>query len=83
MSWASHNPEKYDEIVRNGLTRLFDRSMGEMGFEKETLLTEDQLMAVIETLENCFPEAFVELRDKAHSDICDAEANYFSRMYGG
>lgn len=82
MSWASHNPELYDEIVRKGLARLLDRSMAtEGGFEGETLLTEDQLAAVIETIELCWPKAYEVLRDCGSSAICDAEADFFSRRY--
>lgn len=81
MSWASHNPEKYDEIVRNGLTRLLDRSMAEQGFDKDVLLTEDQLNAVLETIELCWPKAYEEIRSAGCTDICDSEADYFSRRY--
>ena len=52
MSWASHNPEKYDEIVRGGIRWMLEDRFPEL--QNVDAETSDALDYFIEELQNTF-----------------------------
>lgn len=81
MSWASHNPSMYDEIIRKGILHYIDSRLNHNGFEVpgdwlegcrafvETCQTDPQLRSVYDHLERL-----------ATADIVKAEQDYFGGL---
>ena len=83
MSWAAHNPEKYDEIIRKGILRYIDHTMDEYGFAVPGDWIEGYT-ALVEVLQQdthmrSVYDAFMHLASK---EIIYAEQDYFSRLHG-
>ena len=47
MSWASHNPEAYDEILKAGIANKLEKEAAENGFED---LDRDTITALVESI---------------------------------
>lgn len=83
MSWAAHNPEAYDEIVRKGILEYIDKQMSDSGFSVpgEWLEGYEALIEVLQydpKLRSIY-DAFMHLGNK---HIMDAEQSYFSSLHG-
>lgn len=84
MSWASHNPEKYDELVREGILYYIDSRLSHNGFDLpgnwlegckafvETCQTDPQLKSV-----------YCELQRLANVEILNAQQDYFGSISSG
>jgi hypothetical protein len=84
MSFASHNPEKYDEIIRQGLLNYLDKRLFKNGFDVPGDWLEG-LKALIETME-VDPQLkglYNELHRLATVDIMKAEQDYFGGLADG
>lgn len=81
MSWAAHNPEAYDEIIRKGIDNYLCRTITEQGFE---FLDLQPIMALVEAIQEipALRRVYNELLDLASRDIISAEQDYFSRLHG-
>lgn len=84
MSWAAHNPEKYDEIVMKGVVKWMDGLLSKHGYD----VPGDYLEA-FEFFAECTrhtPEAYSiwqELLHVATQEIIEAEKDYFGRQVDG
>lgn len=81
MSWASHNPEKYDEIVRKGLADYLFNEVTHAGFEAPGDWWEAYL-ALAEVIQES-PELRSIYHDLLHvgvKAISHQEAEYFSGL---
>lgn len=79
MSWASHNPEMYDEITRKACILKFSKAVSKMGSSED--LSDEQLDLVIGTMEEHFPKMYDRLISEANKEICDGEADYFTSRW--
>ena len=81
MSWASHNPERYDEIVHNGLVKYLDTLVDKAGFQVQGEWLEGY-RALVETLHTSIPahSLYNSLVFLAHKEIQTSEADYFSGL---
>ena len=79
MSWASHNPELYDEITRKGIVKYLDGLLQSNGFDPpgEWL---DGYTALVEVLQAENSSAYTILLNLASKQIIDAETDHFSRL---
>lgn len=80
MSWASHNPEKYEEIERTGVADAIAKTIAEQGFEG---YDRDTIKMVVETLQSeasgpTQSNVWSQLTTWAYKEIIEAEADYFS-----
>ena len=65
MSWASHNPEKYEEVERSAVASLVEKHLRESGFDA---VDRDTVNAVVLVLQEGQRKAFDELLMKADLD---------------
>jgi hypothetical protein len=80
MSWAAHNPEKYEEIMRNGIRHwlwqfLPDKCQANEAFQSDLDYMLSEMASDFKTGGH---EVFELLAKFANEDICDAESNYWS-----
>ena len=79
MSWAAHNPEKYDALIRKGIVDYLDQLIAKAGFEVpgEWLQGYEALVEVLQTEPSvhCIYDIFLQ---RASTQILNAEAD----MYG-
>ncbi len=74
MSWASHNPELYDEICERGIVRKVIKTVEQ--YHNDCPPEEDVEMVVSSLCEeDGFREAFLSW---ANREVCDAEADYWA-----
>ena len=80
MSWARHNSEKYDEIIRKGMLHYLDQLLMRGGFDTPGQWIEgyEALLEVIQ-YEPSTRSLYDALMQLASQDILDSEADY----YGG
>lgn len=82
MSWAAHDPEKYDEIIRKGINRYLDKVL-----EKHSILHAHEYSDAYEVLveiiqaDSTLKSLYDDLRTRAHKQIEDAEQDYFSDQW--
>jgi hypothetical protein len=78
MSWASHNPEKYDELTRKGIVKFLVQLLDEMGYDKECA-NKDTLEALVATFQADFNlrDIYNALLRLAHVHIQHVEADYW------
>jgi hypothetical protein len=81
MSWAAHNPEKYDEILRAGVVDKIEAAMRDEGFEFDY----DTVCMVVETLQNqasgpTTHNPWDQLVSWASKQVAAAEGDYFSSL---
>lgn len=76
MSWASHNPELYDEICERGIVNKIIRTVEQYANDCPP---EDDVALIVSALyqEDTVRDA---LLSWANSSICDAEANHWARQ---
>ena len=74
MSWASHNPELYDDICMRGIHRYLYDALAD--YDLNTISSLDLLEVVVEVLYTDHKMAAA-LREWAHKRIIDAEASYW------
>lgn len=81
MSWASHNPERYDEIAHNGLVKYLDALVDKAGFQVQGEWLEGY-RALVEALHTSIPARtlYDSLVFLAHKEIVAAETHYFSGL---
>jgi hypothetical protein len=81
MSYWSHNPEKYDDIIRKGILHWMDRLIDEAGFEGPREWS-DGYEALIETLQMDphTRDVYDAMCNRASKDIINAEQDYFSGL---
>jgi len=82
MSWAAHNPEKYEEIEREGVTAKLRSALKENGFDEYDA---DTLTAIVDTLQVCASGATIynpwsQLTCWACQEISNAEGDYFGGL---
>jgi len=73
MSWASHNPELYDEICLNGIFEKLQRHKGLTQPDGE--IDKESLAHIRDTHE--FYNVWLCLMDWAHEEIVAAERDHF------
>jgi len=80
MSWASHNPELYDEMIRRGIASYLSHSLHRNGFETDA--DDDVLVALAEMFQedSHFSKVYDALMTLANAQICQAEQNHFARL---
>lgn len=81
VSWASHNPEKCDELTREGIENYLGRTLGKVGF---TVIEDwaEPYGILIEAIQTT-PELrglYIELQRLASVDIMKAEQDYFGGL---
>jgi hypothetical protein len=80
MSWVAHNPEKYDEIMRNGIRHwlwqfLPDERQADDAFQFDL---DYMLMEMSADFKGNGRILYDLLANFANKEICEAESNYFS-----
>ena len=76
MSWASHNPELYDEICLNG---IFNKLQCQKGLtQPDNDVDREALAHIRDTYE--FYNVWLCLMDWAHEEIVAAEGDHFSSL---
>ncbi len=76
MSWASHNPELYDEICLNGILGKLQHHKGLAQPDKE--IDKDSLAYIRDTYG--FYNVWLCLMDWAHEEISAAERAHFADL---
>ena len=84
MSWASHDPERYDKLTREGIAEYLTQSLVADGFE----LTEGNIETCLQLADTMqtLPElrgVYVELQRLASLHILHAEQDYFGSIADG
>lgn len=81
MSWAAHNPEKYDEITRRGILHWVNHLVTKNGFEATDEWREgyEALIEVLQTEPQARP-LYEDLMYLASKDILHAEQDYFGGL---
>ena len=81
MSWAAHNPERYSEIVREGIVSYIEKRMVLAGFDQADDW-HDAYVALVETIENdpMLNSMWFNLMDQANTEIVRGEQNYFGSL---
>ncbi len=79
MSWAAHNPEKYEEIVRNGVVIFILSRIPELGDLEETL---DYLLEEMsfEPSDDAGYAIYQQLINLSTKQITTSEADYFGGL---
>lgn len=78
MSWASHNPELYDEMcVKGVVNKLLEHRIRKLVDEEDVLEYVENLAAGNNPVEQVIWEV---LRDWASDEIIDVEQNHFARQ---
>jgi len=79
MSWASHNPEAYDDILTDGIKDRIAKALRDSGFDGLDPSTVD---AVVEAIyqEDSDSKVFNALVDWSQHEIVNAEADYFGSI---
>lgn len=80
MSWASHNPELYDEITRKACSTKFIKAMNAMGSSED--LSDEQLDLIIDTMIEKFPKMYDRLISESNNEICDGLADHMTSRWG-
>ena len=79
MSWAAHNPEAYDEILKAGIAEKISKELAENGFDFEDDC--DFLLAIVESLSQAKDtKVYDELVKWSQHEIADAEADYWASI---
>ena len=81
MSWAAHNPELYDDLIRKGILHWVDNLMDKAGFEVPGEWREgyEALVEVLQ-IEPSVHHIYEELLHLASKDIVHAEQDYFGGL---
>ena len=80
MSWAAHNPEAYEAIVKDGIVNRLEQELVENGFDPDgnAIFT---LAALVESLaEAKDTRVYKALLDFAQHEIVDAEADHWATL---
>lgn len=79
MSWAAHNPEKYDELTREGILVYMDKVMDRHGFQVpgEWMQGYEALIEVAQKAPE-LQDFYHELIHLAAQDIATLEREYFT-----
>ena len=77
MSWASHNPELYEQIEREGVQASLEKALHSCGFDEVDI---DTVRAIIEVLSTEFPKVWDALTSAALKQISDAEADHWANI---
>ena len=82
MSWASHNPELYDEMIRKGIQRYLEDALYRNGFTFPQNGDDDEMTALVEMFQEDphFSKIYDNLMTLANAQICDAETNHFAGL---
>ena len=80
MSWASHNPEAYDEILKAGIVTKLCKELAGNGFDLEN----SELFAITALVESLAEakdtRVYKALLDFAQHEIVDAEADHWATL---
>ena len=68
MSWASHNPEAYDEMCVEGIANKL-----------ETEVDDVYAASIVEHIKESCPKAFSELCSWAFKEISEAQSSFLTR----
>ena len=84
MSWATHNPEKYDELTRQGILSYLYRAMHSSSFmvPNDCAQGYEALVEVIQTTPT-LRGVYLELQRLANVDILKAEQEWFGGKANG
>ena len=80
MSWASKEPEKYDELTREGIEQYLSHLLGDRNYFSVSYSM--QLKELIDAIQ-VLPELrglYIELQRLASVDIMKAEQDYFGGL---
>ena len=77
MSWAAHNPEAYDEILKSGIVNKLRKELADNGFNFEDDF--DFLPAVVEVMFQ-EPKISAALLSWALREVTDAEADHWATL---
>ncbi len=75
MSWAAHNPEKYDEICREGMVEFLKKRIPELEGQEDNL---DYLLSELKDDIGDVSEAYEKLLLAANEEISAAEGDHFA-----
>lgn len=78
MSWASHNPEAWDEICVNGIVQKIEDAMKVYAEPIDAGELRDVIHAIQETADG--EKVFDALLTWAQKEVVDAEADYFGGL---
>ena len=81
MSWASKEPEKYDELTRKGIMTYLNQIIEYNGYAKTQAIDECFIEAI-----QLIPELrglYIELQRLASINIMKAEQEYFGGLVDG
>ena len=81
MSWASHNPEKYNELTRHGIVQCIINRLIHFGYNPsdEMEIGFDGLVDMIQN-EPELRGLYIELQRLASVDILKTEQDYFGGL---
>lgn len=77
MSWAAHNVEAYDEILKTGACSMLRKQLEGHGFED---MDGDTINAFVEVIYESHPVIWDELLKLSTREVVDAEADYFASI---
>ena len=79
MSWAAHNPEKYDEICRKGIAAKVQKAMAAQGYDDADL---EELEAVALSIQEDpdGDKAYTALLDWSVAEVSAEEQDYFGNL---
>lgn len=75
MSWASHTPEAYEEIVTHAIV---DKLIVEVGEEDEN--PEGFVLSIVETIREGCPDAYKGLASWAHEETLVRERDHWADL---
>ena len=79
MSWAAHNPEAYEAIVKDGIVNRLRQELAENGFDFDDDF--DFLPAVVESLAQAKDRrVYNALVDWSTREISEAEADHWATL---
>jgi hypothetical protein len=78
MSWAAHNVEAYDEILKKGIVTRLLKELNVNGF---VAVDDDTINMLVESLQQAKDsKPYNALLDWSPKEVSDSEADYFASM---
>jgi ribosomal protein L17 len=82
MSWAAHNPEAYDEILKKAVVHKLTKELTANGFTEN--IDADTVTTIVESIFESTENYGTHVRDKlidwAQREIIEAERDHFARI---
>jgi hypothetical protein len=84
MSWAAHNPEAYEEILKQAVVHKLTRELNANGFDTKYILDSDTTKAIVESIFESTDNYGAQVRDRliswAQHEIIEAERDHFGEI---